>query len=150
MSGKVFVDTNILVYSFDASEPEKCPVARSRLERLWEERNGCLSYQVFGEFYVMVTGKLSPGLDPPEAREIVRSLFAWRPVPIDAAAIERAWRLMDRFSLHFWNALIVAAANLCEAEILFSEDLRAELEIDGTRIVNPFQAEPQRAKEVET
>jgi predicted nucleic acid-binding protein len=138
MSGKVFVDTNILVYSVDASEQEKCPVARSRLERLWQERSGCLSFQVLSEFYVTVTSKLSPGLDPLEAREIVRSLFAWRPMPVDAAAIERAWRLADRFSLHFWDALIVAAANLCEADTLLSEDLQAGLEIDGTRIVNPF------------
>jgi predicted nucleic acid-binding protein len=138
MSGRVFVDTNILVYSFDASEPEKCPVARSWLERLWQERSGCLSFQVLSEFYVTVTGKLSPGLDPLEAREIVRSLFAWRPIPVDSASIERAWRLTDRFSLHFWDALIVAAANLCAADTLLSEDLEAGLEIDGTRIVNPF------------
>jgi predicted nucleic acid-binding protein len=138
MNGKVFVDTNILVCSLDASEPDKCPVARSRLELLWRERCGCLSYQVLSEFYVTVTGKLSPGLDPQEAREIVRSFFAWRPVPVDAAAIERAWRLMDRFSLHFRDALIVAAANICEANTLLSEDLQAGLEIDGTRVVNPF------------
>ena len=138
MSGKIFVDTNILVYSVDASEPKKQPVAWNWLERLWQERNGCLSYQVLNEFYVTVTGKLSPGLDPREARELVRSLFAWQPLAIDTIAIERAWRLMDRFSLRFWDALIVAAASLCEAQILLSEDLQASLEIDGTRIVNPF------------
>jgi predicted nucleic acid-binding protein len=138
MSGKVFVDTNILVYSMDASEPEKCPVARNWLGRLWQERSGCLSYQVLGEFYITVTGKLSPGLDPLEAREILRSLFAWRPLHVDSAAIERAWQLADRFSLHFWDALIVAAANLCEADTLLSEDLQAGMEIDGTRIMNPF------------
>lgn len=138
MSGKVFVDTNILVYSCDASEPLKSPVARNRLEQLWEERRGCLSCQVLNEFYVTVTAKLSPGLDPQEAREIVRSLFAWRPVPLDHAAIERAWRLADRYSFSFWDALIVSAANLCEAEILLSEDLQGGLEIDGTRIENPF------------
>jgi predicted nucleic acid-binding protein len=139
MSGKIFVDTNILVYSVDASEPKKQPVAWNWLERLWQERNGCLSYQVLNEFYVTVTGKLSPGLDPREAREVVRSLLAWQPLAIDTAAIERAWRLMDRFSLRFWDALIVAAANLCEAQTLLSEDLQAGLEIDGTRIANPFR-----------
>lgn len=138
MSDRVFVDTNILVYSFDASEPEKGPVARRWLERLWEERSGCLSYQVLSEFYVTVTRKLSPGLKSQEAREIARSLFAWKPAAVDSAAIERAWLLMDRFSLHFWDALIAATANLCEAEILLSEDLQSGLEIDGTRIVNPF------------
>jgi predicted nucleic acid-binding protein len=99
MSGKVSVDTNILVYSCDASEPQKGPVARNQLQRLWEERRGCLSYQVLKEFYVTVAAKLSPGLAPQEAREIVRSLFAWRPVPVDSVAIERAWRLADRYSL---------------------------------------------------
>ena len=138
MSGKVFVDTNILMYSVDTSESRKHPVARSWVERLWQERSGCLSYQVLSEFYMTVTGKLSPGLDPRDARELVRSLCAWQPLAIDTNAIERAWRLMDRFSLHFWDALIVGAANLCEAHTLLSEDLQAGLEIDGTRIVNPF------------
>ena len=140
MSDRVFVDTNILVYAVDASEPKKCPVARNWLERLWQERSGCLSYQVLNEFYVTVTAKLSPGLDARDARELVRSLFAWQPLAIDIAAIERAWHLMDRFSLHFWDALIVASANLCAAQILLSEDLQADLEIHGTRIVNPFLA----------
>lgn len=85
-----------------------------------------------------MNGKLSPGLDPLGAREIARSRFAWRPVPVDAAAIERARRLMDLCSLGFWDSLIVAAANICEAETLLSEDLQAGLEIAGTRIVNPF------------
>jgi len=138
MSDRVFVDTNVLVYSIDASEKRKCPTAQRQMARLWEERSGRVSYQVLSEFYVTVTRKLSPGLSPMKARDIVRDLFAWRPLPVDAPVIDRAWGLMDRFSLSYRDALIVAAANLCEAKFLLSEDLQAGLEIDGTVVLNPF------------
>ena len=62
MSDNVFVDTNILLYSRDASEPEKQAIASARLDDLWENRTGRLSVQVLNEYFVNVTRKLDPGL----------------------------------------------------------------------------------------
>ena len=58
MGAKVFVDTNILVYCRDASEPEKQQKAMAWMTRLWETGCGRLSFQVLQEFYVTVTQKL--------------------------------------------------------------------------------------------
>ena len=63
MSAKVFVDTNILVYCRDASEPEKQEQALAWMAGLWQTGRGRLSFQVLQEFYVTVTQKLKPGLD---------------------------------------------------------------------------------------
>jgi predicted nucleic acid-binding protein len=49
MSDNVFVDTNILLYSRDASEPDKQALASARLDELWENRTGRLSVQVRNE-----------------------------------------------------------------------------------------------------
>jgi predicted nucleic acid-binding protein len=46
-----FVDTNILLYAYDYSEPIKQAKAQALLEDLWQRREGCLSVQVLQEFY---------------------------------------------------------------------------------------------------
>jgi len=42
----VFVDTNVLVYARDASEPEKQQRAQAWMAELWESRTGRTSVQV--------------------------------------------------------------------------------------------------------
>ena len=68
---RVFVDTNILLYAYDASETLKQPIARVMLEKLWRERRGTLSTQILQEFYVVATRKLARPLARDEAREII-------------------------------------------------------------------------------
>jgi predicted nucleic acid-binding protein len=60
MSAKVFVDTNVLVYCRDASEPKKQAQNSAWMAALWKQRTGRLSFQVLQEYYVTVTSKLSP------------------------------------------------------------------------------------------
>jgi predicted nucleic acid-binding protein len=52
MNGRVFVDTNVLVYCRDASEPKKHPLALNWIKMLWETGRGVISYQVLQEYYV--------------------------------------------------------------------------------------------------
>ena len=77
---KVFVDTNVLVYSRDSSEPVKQKQALAWMTFLWDKKNGRISYQVLQEFYMTVTGKLQPGLRVSTAREDVVALLAWNPL----------------------------------------------------------------------
>ena len=135
----VFVDTNVLVYARDASDPEKQAVARGWMEHLWTTSSGRLSVQVLQEFYVTVTRKLQPGLPADEARSDVRDLVAWRPLRIDEAMLDAAWRLEDRIGLSFWDALIVAAAQAAGCAALLTEDLHHGLEVDGLRVADPFR-----------
>jgi predicted nucleic acid-binding protein len=135
----VFVDTNVLVYARDASDPEKLAAAEAWMEHLWTSVSGRLSVQVLQEYYVTVTRKLDPGLPVDEAREDVRDLAAWRPVRIDEAIVDAAWRIEDRFELSFWDSLIVAAAHAAGCDVLLTEDLQHDLVIDGLRIADPFR-----------
>jgi predicted nucleic acid-binding protein len=142
MTGPVFVDTNVLVYSRDSRVAAKQERAREWLGFLWESRKGRLSRQVLQEYYVTVTRKLKPGLPPDEARADVRALFHWLG-PVDAASlIELSWDLQDRFSLSFWDALIVGAASNLGCRFLLTEDLSAGQDLDGVEVISPFESSP--------
>jgi predicted nucleic acid-binding protein len=97
---------------------------------------------VLEEYYVTVTRKLDPGLEPADARADVRDLLAWEPVLVDAPVIEAAWRLESRWSISFWDAAILAAARAAGCSHLLTEDLADGETMGGVMIVNPFTAEP--------
>lgn len=143
MTAPVFVDTNVFVYRFDRTEPAKQERCQAWLEELWRAGNGRVSYQVLQELYVTVTRKLDPGLPPAEARAVVRALEAWQPATVGPRTLETAWDLQDRWSLSWWDALIVAAALAAGCETLLTEDLQAGAEIDGVHIVDPFATAPE-------
>jgi len=143
MTDKVFVDTNVLVYSRDGSEGDKQEQALAWMTHLWNERTGRLSFQVLQEFYVTVTHKLDPGLDPEAARRDVRSLLSWRPILVDARVIEGAWHVQDRYHFSWWDALIVSAAQVAGCRYLLTEDLRERQELGNLTVVNPFHISPQ-------
>jgi predicted nucleic acid-binding protein len=142
MADKVFVDTNVLVYSRDVSEPKKQVQAMAWMTHLWKTQAGRLSFQVLQEFYVTVTEKLRPGLDSEEARRDVRSLLAWHPIAMDGRVLEGAWLIQDQHKFSWWDALILSAAQIAECRYLLSEDLQENQELGNLRIVNPFHTAP--------
>lgn len=143
MSATVFVDTNVLVYSRDTSDPEKQQRAHLWMRALWQTGEGRLSFQVLQEYYVTVTAKLSPGLDAATARRELLALSAWRPVAVDVTLLETAWSLQDRFSLSWWDALIVAAAQRGGSRFLLTEDFQHEQRFEQLQVVDPFRSEPE-------
>ncbi len=142
MTAPIFVDTNVLLYARDASEPEKQPVAAAWLEALWHDRTGRLSVQVLQEYYAVATRKFKPGLPRAEARADIRNLVAWQPIAIDEGVLEMAWGVQDRFGLSWWDALIVAAAKRGGCRWLLTEDLQHGQDLDGVEVVSPFVVEP--------
>jgi len=142
MSDRFFVDTNILLYSRDASEPEKQPVAEELLRRLWESRLGRISVQVLNEYFVNVTGKLDPGLPAAEAWEDVEALQAWNPVELGWALLRKGYPIHQRYGLSWWDSLIVAAADTAACTVIFSEDLSSGQLYNGMRVIDPFTEDP--------
>jgi predicted nucleic acid-binding protein len=138
MTALHFVDSNVLVYRHDRDDRPRQSRARAVLEALWHSRTGRVSDQVLHEFYVVATRKLAKPVPRDVARQEVRLLMAWQPVATTQAVRERAWDLEDREALSWWDALILAAAQIAGCTILFSEDLQHGRELDGLRIVNPF------------
>lgn len=138
MTADVFVDTNVLVYAHDASEPVKQPLAEAWYRALWQSRRGRVSVQVLNEYYHTVTRKLRPGRNVTWARAEVRALGKWKPIPLQSGAVERAWLLQDRFALSYWDALIVATAQIGHCRYLLTEDLQEGQDLGGVIVLNPF------------
>ena len=143
MNALCFVDTNVLVYSRDRSEPDKQPRAHQWLTALWHHRSGRTSVQVLSEYYVTVTRKLDPGLREEEAWADIEALLAWRPLPVDAALVRRARTASQHFALSWWDALVVAAAQAGNCAFLLTEDLPDGQNMDGPRVIDPFQHRPE-------
>lgn len=138
MSDSIFVDTNILLYARDASEPEKQKIAARQLDELWEARSGRLSVQVLNEYFVNVTGKLNPGLSREEAWDDVEALSVWEPLSMDMPLLQRGYLVQSRYGLSWWDSLIVAAAEAASCTTILSEDLAHGAHYFGIMVENPF------------
>jgi predicted nucleic acid-binding protein len=132
-----FFDTNVLVYAFDVSEPEKREVARGLIKAHLEEGEGMLSVQVLREFYSSIR-RLPRPVPEGDALEALRSLAAFSPIPEDARTVLGAARRSSELPISFWDALIVEAAIKGGADRLLTEDLQHGQVIEGLRIENPF------------
>lgn len=140
MTGEpTFVDTNVLVYAYDADAGAKHESARSRLQTLWKNETGLTSTQVLQEFYVTVTRKLSRPLPRRTAREVIATYRAWPVHRPDAADVIAASELEERHQLSFWDALVIASAQRSGARSLLTEDLQDGQRFDGVEVVSPFR-----------
>lgn len=138
MSGKRFLDTNILLYARDSSETVKQPVAEALIRELWLTKRGCISVQVLNEYYVNVTQKLKPGLTKAEAWSDLEALRAWEPIPVGFSLLALGYQLQCRYELSWWDSLIVAAAVESNCKEILSEDLAAGQVFAGIPVTNPF------------
>ncbi|HXG66053.1 MAG TPA: PIN domain-containing protein [Blastocatellia bacterium] len=129
------VDTNILIYVHDPRDPDKQKVAIALLNSL---ADGVLLWQVACE-YLNASRKLEPlGYARAQAWQDIRDMrSAWRTALPEWSAQDRAEDLLSRYSLSFWDAMIVAACLEAGVTRLYSEDF-GYANLDGLEIVNPF------------
>jgi predicted nucleic acid-binding protein len=133
-----FFDTNVLLYLFDNSVPEK----RARAQELFSEEveagRAVLSTQVLQEFYVNVTRKLAEPLPSAVAEAQVRDFALLPLVRVDEAMILAAIERTRSMSFSFWDALTLEAALRGGADRLLTEDLQHGQKIESLRVENPF------------
>ncbi len=134
---KVFLDTNILVYSIDQSDSVKKEKCRELIRGLIAANNAVISTQVMQEFYVAATSKL--GADPLLIKDILRSLERIETIVVTPALIKEAIDCSIIHRLSFWDALIVACADSAQCAVLLTEDLNDGQIIRSVRIENPFK-----------
>lgn len=132
MTGRCFVDTNIIVYAQSADGDK---TARA-LEIL--QSTSVLSTQVINETVSVLTRKY--GFTVSEAHDVAESLMdLCEAVPVDVATVRKSFQLSRRYALSHWDSLIVAAALLADCDILYSEDLQqGQIFEDRLTVVNPL------------
>ena len=138
MSGKSFVDTNVLVYAHDALAGRKHLRARQVVEDLWNSGTGVLSTQVLQELSINVRRKARHPLSWKETRRMVEDYLNWEIVVNDAASVLQALSFEERYKVSFWDALILQAAETAGVDVVLSEDLSAGQKYGSFRIENPF------------
>lgn len=135
MSGKPFLDTNIIVYAFHRED------ARSQLAEILLAGGGLLSVQVLNEFAAVVRRKLHKSwAEIRHAMGILRVLCP-DPLPLTVETHERALQIAERYGYSIYDSLVIAAALHAGAATLYSEDMRDGQVIDGLTIRNPFLRE---------
>ena len=143
MRQPAFLDTNVFVYADDQAEPRKRALALSLIADLQRSGTGIVSLQVLQEYFVTATRKLGVPADIAQRKV---ALMARMPlVRFGAEDVIRAVELHRLHGVSFWDAMILHAAQLGGAHILYREDLQTGSQIGSVRIVNPFQAESNGA-----
>jgi predicted nucleic acid-binding protein len=134
---KIFIDTNILVYSIDQHDPIKNRRSRSIIRDVVDNNRAVISTQVLQELFVVGTTKLS--IEPLLMKEIIHSLGHMETVIVGTEMIGEAIDTSILNSISFWDSLIVAAADNAQCEMIFTEDLNHGQVIRGVSIINPYQ-----------
>lgn len=139
MKGHIFLDTNVLVYLFDSDDPAKQRQVQELLSSRELRARVILSTQVLQEFYVSVTRKLATPLGLDAAFQAVQDLTAFPIVQIDTPLILLAIQRSNKAKISFWDALILEAALISGATVLYSEDFQDGAVFGGLRVTNPFK-----------
>lgn len=137
------VDTNILVYRFDARFPEKQAMARDLLRKGLAEDAARIPHQTLLEFFAVVTRLRAgsrPLLTPDEARRETEELMAQFPVLFPNAALLRTALLgAAAYRLSWFDAHLWAYAEHYGLEEIVSEDFEHGRLYGSVRIRNPFR-----------
>jgi predicted nucleic acid-binding protein len=140
MIGKHLVDTNVLVYAYDRSEPEKQTKAIVILDELVKNGTGILSPQVLSEFFTVVTRKFAVPLTPQEGyTSISNYIRSWNMVDLTGLVVLEAARGVRDHRLSYWDSLIWATAKMNQIPTVLSEDFSHNLVLEGVRFTDPFK-----------
>jgi predicted nucleic acid-binding protein len=134
MPDKVFIDTNILIYSLSADDDRG---AKAR-QTLLSSTEAVVSSQVISEFISTCLKKNILSLDDAAqaANDFMRALHF---TPVHESTINRALRLVKKYKFSYWDSLIAASALENNCSVLVTEDMQHGQVINNRlRIVNPF------------
>jgi predicted nucleic acid-binding protein len=133
-----FVDTTLLVYAIDPSNPQKQRIAADLLRAVARADTLVLSAQSLNEFYRVATDRRGL-LSREEARAEVARLESFCTAPYDFDVTQYAWRIQDQHAFSWWDCVSLASACRAQCRVFFSEDLQHGRRIDGLTIIDPFR-----------
>lgn len=132
-----FADTNVLVYAVlsEPSETEKQAIA----QELLETEGIVLSVQVLQEFYHQATrpSRLHR-LSHEDAMDFLNDLAVDKVQDMTVDLFRRATTIAQRFQISYWDAAIIAAAEVSDCDVVYSEDLSHRQSYGSVHVINPF------------
>jgi predicted nucleic acid-binding protein len=140
VQGLFLLDTNIFIYSFDVTAPEKQQQAKLWIEAALRTQRGVISTQVIQEFLNVALRKFAQPMSVSEAREYLRTvLFPMCQHFPSTQFYDRALLLKEETGFSYFDALILTAAAEIGCSTLLTEDLQNGRVVHGVKIMNPFQ-----------
>ena len=132
-----FIDTNVVVYASDPSDPRKNELAVEILANAFDNDKYVISSQVLNEFVNTALNKLKKTDD--EVTGYLRQLKTIRVVSVSADWLERAIDIRSRYDLQFYDSLLLAAAEALGCDEFLTEDLNDGQMYGSVKAVNPFK-----------
>ena len=142
MTGRVFVDTNVLIYARDRRNAAKRNQAREWLSALGATGLGLLNLQVLNEFtrWVLANEGRRPLKDVRNEIELLRT---WGDKPLDEEEVDLAWSVRERYAYQWFDCLLVAAAaRHAECRFFLTEEMTHASVFGAVTLIDPFQAAP--------
>ena len=139
MKDKFFLDTNIIIYSFDNTQSQKQKTAQELIQKSLASGKGIISYQVIQEFLNVAMRKFNVPLKIIDAKIFLEQVL----IPIcgiysSSELYYFALDIQNSTQYSFYDSLIVASAIKSGCSTLYSEDLQNGRIIGGLTIKNPF------------
>jgi predicted nucleic acid-binding protein len=134
-----FLDTNILLYAYDPSDPRKQLIAH-KLVRKALAGQMLVSTQVLAEYAAVLLHKISPPAPPKHLNVILDALAPIKVILPDGDMVRRAVEAHAEYGVRFYDGMIVAAAERGGCQRIWSEDFNAGQQYFGIVVENPFQS----------
>ena len=112
------------------------------MRELWGAETGRLSVQVLQEFYLNAAPKIAMPVARATAREILKIYGVWVRRATTVETVTRAREIADLEGISFRDAVIVAAAEEVDAQVLLSAEFNDGQAIAGINVVNPLTDGP--------
>jgi predicted nucleic acid-binding protein len=140
MSGRFFLDTHILVDSFDATDGRRRQQRAQALIATGLEGAGVISFQVVQEFLNVALRKFTTPMSVEQAQRYLEVVL----VPLcrvqsDPDLYREALAVRLRWRFSWSDSLVVAAAQRAGREVQYSEDLQHGQQLGGVRVEDPFR-----------
>ena len=144
MSNEVFFDTNVIAYAFDRSDERK----RQRCQRLVRlgfegDLSSCISNQVLGELFQVLTKKVGRPLSKKVAGTIVRGFIdspRWKKLNYSHLTVRRALDDVGTINASFWNVLIAETMRDSGVTRLYTENETDFRKIPWVEVLNPLRS----------
>ena len=135
------VDTNVLLYSIDRTDPTKQAKAQQQLLQLRSSADPTfLLWQVLGELGSQLRRWRDQGkLTAVEFDQHIRAFRHVFPLAMPTPGVfDLALDMAARFSLAHWDSMLLGACKAAGIVNLYTEDMGAPRVIDGVTLINPL------------